>query len=441
MIQVPVIGPPRVLKMPRVAEAKLGNGLRVLVVRKPTVPRVEVRVVSPLGGGRNLAAERVLAKTLTSGTAEMTSVQIAQEIQRLGATFGTNVGADHFTVSGSVLTSNVRAFLELCTDILTGATFPTDEVSIERGRVAQELEMSRSQPQVAAAEALRRRLFGRHRYGTLMPDPKGVARVGRTALERLHTRTIGPRGGVVVVVGDVQPQATIELLQATLAKWRTRPTPDDAAPPDAPKPGPVLFVDRPGSVQTCIKLAGSVPKVGTDEYYAADIANTVFGGYFISRFVDNLRERNGFTYSPYSTLVHQRSADFVEISADVGADVTAPALVETHYELGRMCSLDVEPGELEAAKRYRTGIQALRIQSQAGLASSLASLVIFGLGIEYLRSYPRRVSALTATDIREASMKYMAPSRLITVLVGDASRVASGVEALYDVQVQPDRVR
>jgi predicted Zn-dependent peptidase len=436
MTQIPTVGAPRPLRPPRVAEAKLPNGMRILVVRKPTVPRVEIRLVCELGPVRNLAVERVLAKALTSGTASRTSTEIAEEIQRLGATLGTSVGLDHFQLSGSVLSMNLRPFLELCADILMNPTFPSDEVELERARLTQELEMSRSQPQVVATEALRKRLFGRHRYARVLPEPKTVSRVSRAALQHLLTKTIGPRGGFVVVAGDVQPQAVIEALGSTIGSWRTRIAKPDPSLPVPPKRGPVVFVDRPGSVQTSIKMATEIPKVGSDESYAVDIANTIFGGYFISRWVDNLRERHGYTYSPHSQPVYHRLANYLEISADVGADVTAAALVETHYELGRMCAVDVDPDELLSAKRYRTGIQSLRIGSQAGLASVLAGLVTHGLGVDYLRDFPKRVMALTAAEVREASERYLAPSRLVTVLVGDASRVAAGVEPLHDVLVQ-----
>lgn len=435
MSVLPVVGAPRPLRPPRIAEAKLPNGLRVLVVRKTTVPRVEIRLVSPVGGTRDIATARVHPKTLLSGTRKRSSTQIAQDIQRFGATFGTAVSSDHFQLSGSVLAVNLRPFLELVTEILREPAFPADEVALERARVVQEIEMSRSQAQVRATEALRRRMFGRHPYGTVLPEPKAVARVGPSALERLHSNGVGPRGGVLVVVGDVQPQAALALVAETVGRWRNRVAAQVVTRPSPPKAGAALFVDRPGSVQTCIKMAGAVPALGSDDSYAVDVANTIFGGYFISRWVDNLRERNGYTYSPHSALVHQKLADHVEISADVGADVTAPAIVETHYELGRMAALEVTGEELESAKRYRTGIQSLRVQSQSGLASVLAGIVTFGLGIDYLREYPKRIAAVTALDVREAAAAYLAPHRLVTVLVGDATRVARTIEPLTDLEV------
>jgi predicted Zn-dependent peptidase len=433
---VPSLGPPRALRSPKIAEAKLRNGLRVLVVRKATVPRVELRLITPFGGVRDLAAERVLPKTLMSGTSKRDSVQIAQELQRLGATFGSGVSADHFQLSGSVLAPNLRPFLELAAEIITEPTFPAAEVSLERDRSVQELEMSLSRPEVIAYAALRKRMYRRHRYGTVVPKTGAVARVTAAALRELVTKSVGPRGGVIVAVGDVQPQAAIDAMEETIGRWRTKKVADDTPPPPEPAPGAWTFVDRPGSVQTCIRIGGSIPAVGTDASYALDIANTIFGGYFISRWVDNLRERNGYTYSPHSTLNYQQLANHIEIAADVGTEVTVPSMVETLYELGRMCALDVSEAELESAKRYRTGIQALRIQSQAGLAATLAGLVTYGLGVDYLKTYPRKVGALTAADIRRVSADHLAPGRLITVLVGDAASVADDVRSLANVDVQ-----
>ncbi len=431
----PVVGAPRALRPPKVAETKLRNGLRVLVVRKATVPRVEFRLVTPITGRRNPAVERVLAKTLTSGTPTRDSAEIAQEFQRLGATFAAAAGSDHFQVSGSVLAVNMEPFMALVAELLTDATFPAGEVALERERVVQEVRIARSQPQTIAAEATRRRLFGRHRYGIVLPQPDAVARVGRSPLARLVGEGISPRGAVLVVVGDVRPESAIEIIGSALSRWRGKAAGERPAGPPPIKRGPTLIVDRPGAVQTNIHIAGPAPNLTSDDSFAADLANTIFGGYFVSRLTENIRERRGYTYSPGSHLVHLQQASYFEVAADVGAEVTAPALVETRYELSRMAALEVEERELESAKRYRVGVQALRVQSQAGLAGVLAALVVHGLDIDYLRTYPQRINALTLADVRDASRAWLAPAGLVTVLVGDAARIRRDIEALDDVSV------
>lgn len=432
---VPEPAAPRPLKAPKIAEARLSNGLRVMVVRKPTVPRAEIRLIIPVSGKPARAANRVLVKTLTSGTTSASAAEIAQRLQGFGASFGAAITSDHMQVSGSTLSSNLKPYLKLVGELLTAATFPADEIAVERERIVQEVAISRGQPQTVVTEALFRRLFGKHPYGDGLPDPEAVSKVGRTKVANVYTAAVKPKDAVLVIVGDVAPAKTIEIVSETLGGWRGRQAEGASQPPPPIKTGPLVLVDRPGSVQTNIRLAGPVPGPDADDAVALDVANTIFGGYFVSRFVDNLRERNGYTYSPFSSIAHRKQASFLYVAADVGIEVTLPSLVETHYELARMASTNVTAEELVSAQRYLVGISAIRIQTQAGLASTLTGLVVHGLGVDYLRRFPKQVYATTVDEVREASMRYLAPSRLVTVALGDASKISGDLEALGEVQL------
>jgi predicted Zn-dependent peptidase len=319
--------------------------------------------------------------------------------------------------------------------VLTEASFPPDEISVERDRAVQEIQISRSQPQFVAAEAIRRRLFGRHQYGVVQPEPSAVAKVGRAALRRVYTERVQPRDAILVVVGEVRPQRALDRIESALKGWRRRPAVPKLPDPTLAGPGPTRIVDRPGAVQTNIRIAGPALRLGHPDSYALECANAIFGGSATSRLFNNIREDKGYTYSPYSVVQHLMRASYFEVGADVGTEVTAPSLVETSYELGRIASLEVDKEELVGVQRFLTGLQSIRIQSQRGLAASLARLAVFGLDIDYLRDYPRRIAAVTTDDVLDVSRRYLAPARLVTVLVGDASRISSSVSALEPVVV------
>jgi zinc protease len=320
---------------------------------------------------------------------------------------------------------------------LTDATFPKDELAIERGRIVQEVAISRGQPQTIALEALYRRLYGSHPYGVGLPEPEAVAKVGRAGVASLYDDVVAPRGSILVLVGDVQPAKALDLVTSSLRSWKRKSSAggEQKAPPPIAM-GPTLLLDRPGAVQTNVRMAGPAPQPDADDAIALEVASMIFGGYFSSRLTQNIRERNGYTYSPGSTVANRNLASFVYVGADVGIEVTVPALVETHYELGRMISTEVDDDELLQAQRYLTGVQSLRTQTQGGLASTLAGLIVFGLGVDYLRTYPKAVEAVTKTDVLEVSQRYLAPHKLVTVLVGDAGRVADGIELISDVKIQ-----
>jgi len=151
-------------------------------------------------------------------------------------------------------------------------------------------------------------------------------------------------------------------------------------------------------VQTTLRMAASAPSRQEPDYAAFTLANLVFGGYFSSRWVANIREDKGYTYSPHAQVEHPPAGSRVSISADVSTPTTAPALLETLYELGRVATTPVGQGELDQARRYAVGTLALGTSTQAGLASTLSQLAGAGLGIGYLRDYPQQLAAAVPAE-------------------------------------------
>jgi predicted Zn-dependent peptidase len=437
---VPALGKPRPVKLPTVADVTLDTGLRVLAVRRPGVPLVELRLRIPFAGKSGAgqthgARATLLSETLLAGTERHDASGIAVLLQSLGGQLHAGTDADRLSLSGSVLTSGWTGLLDLLGEVLTAAAYPAEEVAAERDRVVQELAIYRSQPGVVAREALLARMYGDHPYGRELPDAEAVQEVTAGQLLRLHRKRVAPAGSILTVVGDVQPRTVVRQVEQALGAWTAasgaRRTPKL---PEPPAGGPVLLVDRPGAVQTTIRMAGAAPSRTSDDYAALSLANMVFGGYFSSRWVANIREDKGYTYSPHSVFEHPPAGSRLALSADVATPVTAPALLETLYELGRVATVPVDGEELERARRYAIGSLQLSTASQGGLASTLSMLAGVGLGVEYLRDYPKQLAAVTADEVLEAAARWLAPRRLTTVLVGDTSVVADSLGSLVEVE-------
>jgi predicted Zn-dependent peptidase len=199
-------------------------------------------------------------------------------------------------------------------------------------------------------------------------------------------------------------------------------------------PRPLLLVDRPGSVQASIRLGGSAVPRDAADYPALQLANLVFGGYFSSRLVENIREDKGYTYGPHSRISHGAAGSRLVIDADVATGVTAPALLETWYELGRIATLPVKPQELDDVRQYAVGTLALSIATQAGLASTLSALIGVGLGLDWLRSHPRHLAAVTLDDVCAAARRYLAPAGMVTVVLGEAAEISAALSTLAPVE-------
>ncbi|CAA9329973.1 MAG: hypothetical protein AVDCRST_MAG16-1246 [uncultured Frankineae bacterium] len=438
---VPPLAKPRPAKLPVVAEQTLDNGLRVLAVRRRGVPLAELRLRVPFagpsgrGGRAHTAQAQLLGDTLLSGTSSRTAAQLAAEVQALGGQLSASTDADRLGFGGSVLVTGLPGLLDLLRDVLTSATYPKHEVVGERDRLVQELAIYRSQASVVAREALLSRMYGDHPYGRELPLAEELQDVKASHLRALHGKRIAPAGSVLTIVGDLTPSRALGLVEAALSEWTaTTKAVETPALPTPPR-GPALLLDRPGAVQTTLRMAASAPSRTDQDYAAFALANLVFGGYFSSRWVANIREDKGYTYSPHAQIEHPPAGSRVTVSADVSTPTTAPALLETVYELGRVATTPVSQAELDQARRYAIGVLALTTSSQAGLASTISQLAGAGLGVEWLRDHPAQLAAVTVDDALAAGAEYLAPNRLTTVLVGDVAQVEAPLRTLVDLEL------
>lgn len=433
----PPVAPQKAPRRQAVSEVELTGGVHALAVRRAGVPLVEVRVALPLAADQiaRSAGPLVLSESITAGTSAHDRAGLADAVGRVGGTLGARLSGDALVVYASALAERLADILSLLAEVLTSATYPAHEVAGDRARTADEVTIALSQPQTVATEAINRRLFGRHPYGAELPRPDAIGRVTAPRLRKLHSSLVRPSSAHLVVVGDVEPRRAIDVAEDAMSGWTERPA-DRTAPllaPPVAKSGPLSVVDRPGSVQSNLRIGGQIARRSDEDWPAAALANAIFGGMFSSRLVENLRERHGYTYSPHSGIQHLRAASTMVIEADVSTAVTAAALVETRYELGRLVVGGVTDEELEMARRYLTGTFMLATATQAGLASTLAALAVSGVGHEYLWSHPARIVKTTRNEVEEAARRYWTPSGLATVVVGDARAVTDDLSVLDGV--------
>jgi zinc protease len=277
-------------------------------------------------------------------------------------------------------------------------------------------------------------MYGKHPYAVQTPEPEQVRAVRPAPLRALHADRVHPRGATLVLVGDLQPARALDAAEQALGGWDGAGR-DGSLPPAPPlTPGPLLLVDRPGAVQSSLRMAlPAVPRTHPD-HAALQLANMVFGGYFSSRWVENIREDKGYTYGPHSLIEHAVAGSALVVVAEVATEVTGPALLETLYELGRLASLPPKEDELEQARQYTLGTLQLGMSTQAGLAGLASTYAGFGLRLGFLAEYAARLAKVTRDDVAAAAATYLAPSRAVSVVLGDAERVEAPVAALTAIE-------
>lgn len=432
---VPPLTDPRQSGPLSFTSGRLDSGVEVLAVQRDGAPLVQLRLSVPFvdDDEAHPARARLLAETMLSGTDRRSPDEIAAALQSLGGELTVRVDPDRLTLRGDALASGLPDLLTLLGEVLTGASYPTDDVIGERNRLVEDVQMSRAQPSVLAREALLRRMFGGHPYGRELPETDQVTAVTPEDVRSLHHRRVLPDGSVLLLVGDIDPSSVLDQVATALSTWRSAGNTPQV--PEVPplEPGPVMLVDRPGSVQSSIRLGGEGLGRAHPGYAALHLANMVFGGYFSSRLTENIREDKGYTYSPHAYINHASAGSTIQIQADVANEVTAPALLEINYELGRMATLPVRTEELESARQYAIGSLALAISTQSGLADILGQVTASGLDVEWLQEQPRRLASVTVEQVMEQSRRFLAPAGMVTVVLGDAIAVEPSMRALGDV--------
>jgi zinc protease len=436
--ELPALEANRELVLPSGAERTLGNGLTVIAIERRSVPLVEIRLRVPFGRPRLdrvfVAAAALLSQTLFSGTATMSTVDIAAELQTVGGALSAGVDADRLLISGNALSSGLERVLQILSEVLCGATYPEGEVTTERSRLIDRIQVAQSQPAHLARVALLHRMYGEHPYGVQTPDISDVEPLTSADMSGLHAARLHPAGAVLVIVGDIDSAATLDLAETQLGSWDGAGASAETPPVPALLSGPMVLADRPGAVQSSMRLAlPAVPRTHPD-HAALQLANLIFGGYFSSRWVENIREDKGYTYSPHSIVEHSLAGSAVILAADVATEVTAAALNETWYELGRLATVPPGADELEQARQYALGSLLLGMSTQSGLAGLASTYAGFGLRLDFLAQHAERLGAASREDVSAAAAKYLAPARAVTVVLGDADAVGASLETLGPIE-------
>jgi predicted Zn-dependent peptidase len=434
---LPALGSTRPPSAPSAVDTVLGSGLRVIAVQRPAVPMVELRLEIPFGGTHRThpARAELLAATMLCGTPRRDRFAVDRALAAVGGDLAAGVDPEHLSVAGSALASELDVLLDVLADALRSASYAAGEVAREQSRLVERLTMSRSQPRVIAREALQRRRYGKHPATREWPDADDVAAVTPEAVRALHRRSVVPGGSVLVLVGDLVPARAVEAVQSALAAWQSDRWAVELAPLPELTGADLQLVHRAGAVQSQLRLSAQAVPRADERYPALQLANLIFGGYFSSRWVENIREDKGYTYGAYCGLEFTPHGATLVAEADTASVVTAAALLETRYELGRITVVAPEESEIDNARRYATGSMTIATSSQRGLAGHLVTLAALGLNLDWLRTHPSRLEAVTTEQVAEAAAAFFAPTRFTGVVVGDAERLASPLAALGGVEL------
>jgi zinc protease len=373
----------------------------------------------------------VVAKALEEGTTVRDSAAYAVALESLGTDLSLVSDWDAFHATVQVPAPRLAAAVALMAEAVRRPRLDPADVARVRDDEATALKMFWATPGPRADAALRGDLFGGDvRHGRpLHGDPSSVAAVTVDDVVSFHRRWFG-RPETLLVAGDLSRLDLAELAAAAFEGAS-----GSAAPVEPPfavggrGSRRILLVDRPGSVQSTLRLGHSAPHRAHPDHVPMTLGSTVLGGAFTSRLNHLLREVRGYTYGIRSEFGQSRRFGRFVISAGVQTAVTAPAVVDAVGEVARTQAAGVTEEELAGARDWRAGQLTVGLQTPRSIASALATLVVHGLPDDY---YPRQREALlaaTVSDVSAAAANHLRASELTLVVEGDAAAIRADLEA------------
>ena len=432
----PVLGAPPKVSLPPIVTRQLSNGLKLMVVEQHELPLVDFVLVVGSGGTMDPASKggvaNLTSSMLTEGTASRSALEIADQIAFLGIGLGANSNWDAATVSLHTPVAQLDSALALFTDVVLHPAFRTEDFERVRKNRLTALVQLKDRPTQIADQAYAAILYGSsHPYGhNLLGTEASVTGMSTADLQSFYRANFLPNNSTIIVVGDITPAQAEQKISGLLGNWQ-RGTVTPVAVGDAPKAGAttVYLVDKPGAAQSSFRIGSvGVPR-STKDYFALNVMNTILGGTFTSRLMQNLRETHGYTYGARSRFDMRQSAGPFTASAEVVAAKTDSGLVEFMKELNAIRDT-VPTVELNKAKRYLQLSMPSDFETTQQIANQLIPVVLYNLPLDYYNSYVANVESITQADVQRVARQYINPGSLAIVVVGDRKSIEAGLKTV-----------
>ncbi|CAN7181756.1 M16 family metallopeptidase [Massilia sp. LjRoot122] len=423
----PAYGPTPEVKVPQVWESTLANGMRVVGIENNEVPLVQFDIA--IDGGllldkpEKVGVANLMARLMTQGTAKKTPQELEEAIQQLGASINVFARPEDVRISVTTLARNYRATLALVEEILLQPRWDEKEFALIKQSVLSQIRQQDADP-----NALASRNFGQLIYGK--DDPRSRNILGTAAsvnaitiddLKGYYQAKLSPSRARMHVVGALPKAAVASSLAGLSRAWKAKEValPPAAAATSLP-PAKVYFVDVPDAKQSVLHIGYRALAVTDQDYYPATVANYILGGGgFASRLTQQLREGKGYTYGINSSFGGSKSAGPFIIASGVRSNVTLEST-----QLVKQILQDYAPtysaADLETTKNFLIKSNARAFETSAAKLGMLDNVSKYGWRANYIKEREQIVKAMTLPQVQALSQKYLDPSKMVWLVVGDA---------------------
>jgi len=409
------------LELIKPAAVTLSNGLNVFVFDAGDQDMVRVEWVFDhlFHHEDEMLLNTGTCELIPEGTHSLTSAQIAELVDFHGAFLIPEPGYDQSTLTLFSLNKHLDELLPLVKDLLTDAIFPDKELATYVRNNKQKLQVSLQKNSFVARRLFNRSLFGSVRYG-FVPEVSDYDGLTRDRLTTLFRRQYTPSNCTLIVSGKVTPQVIDSLERLFGSGWQVseKPVPETPMPERTPPNGVLKVEVRDGALQSAVRMGCVSIRRSHPDFPGLQVLNTVFGGYFGSRLMTNIREDKGYTYGISSGIVSLKYSAFFTLASEVGVDVTAATLGEIEREMDTLRQEPMSSEELAVVKNYMMGSLLGSLENVFSHADKFKNVYFSGLGLDYYDRYTSVINSITPDEIQQLAKRYLNYDQMVKVVVG-----------------------
>jgi predicted Zn-dependent peptidase len=426
---MPKPGPTPAINIAKPKTFQLSNGLTVMVVENNKLPRVSASLSMdrpPYNEGSVTGVSEIMAEQFENGTTNMSKDDFNKKVDYLGANL-------NFSSGGAAANSLSKYFPEvlgLMADAIINPKFSADEIKNSKERAIEGLKSDEKNASSIAGKVSNALMYGKNTSRGEFETVETINKIQLADVQNTYKKYYAPDNAYLVIVGDVKFDQVKPLIEKAFSGWKKANT---AIAPLEPAANvaktEINVVDVPSAVQSVVSLNNlNTLKMKDANYFPATIANYILGGGGEARLFMNLREKNGFTYGAYSSMVASKYSPQFSASASVRNEVTDKAVKEFMNELNAIST--VKPEELENAKAKLKGSFIMSLEQPATIARFALNQKVQDLPSDFYVNYLKSIDKVTAADVSNAVKATILPNQSRIFIAGKASDISEGLEKL-----------
>jgi zinc protease len=432
--KLPASGPAPAVKLGTPETFTLANGLKVFVVRNTKLPKVSFNMVldiDPLLEGDKAGLASISGGLLETGTKTRTKEQIDEEIDQMGAVFGTNSRG----LYASSLSKHTPKLFEIMADVLLNPNFSQAELDKAKKRRISSLASQKDNPNAISSRVTNMLLYGnKHPYGE-QETKESIQNIRLEDINNYYNTYFKANIGYFAIVGDITLTQAKTLVEKHFSTWATGTVPKTVIPEVIPPAKTkVVLVDRPASVQSVVYIVNPADlKPGTPNNVPTQVMNDILGS-SEARLFNNLREKHGFTYGAYSNISTDKYITKFGAGASVRNAVTDSSIVEILKEMNNISATLPSQEELDKSKTAQAGNFVFMLENPQTIANFAINQARYNVPADYYQNYLKSIEGVTAQDIQAMAQKYVMPNNAYIVVVGKASEIADKLKKFGEIE-------